>query len=213
MKGQTVAENILNRMRGSKGSVWTAKDLMDLGTRAAVDQALRRLALGGRIRKVARGLYDYPQSSPLVGTRAPRVHAVARAAARARGAQVRPTGAAAANALGLSSQVPARADFITDGPAKHIQIGKQHVRLKKVPRSRLALPAGAGALVEALRYLGRDAVANLSDGDIRRVSNALSDADCRALRNAMHYAPDWMAPTINDIRRAARLAKESAQET
>ena len=118
---QTVSTKILRRMMGSKGSVWTAKDLMDLGTRASIDQALRRLSLQGTIRKVARGLYDYPQSSSLIGRRSPTVHAVAKAAARARGAQLRPSGAVAASALGLSTQVPERArPTVCDALATHL---------------------------------------------------------------------------------------------
>ena len=206
MPTQTVADNVVRRMMGSRGSVWSAKDLMDLGTRAAIDQALRRLSLAGTIRKVARGLYDYPQSSALIGTRAPTAQAVAKAAARARGAQIRPTGAVAANALGLSTQVPARAEYITDGPTRQLRVGGRHIKLKRVSPKRLALPAGAGALIEALRYLGHDAVRKLSDADIQRVSEALNAPDIRTLRNAMHHAPDWMYPTIDNII-AAHVAK------
>jgi hypothetical protein len=182
---------------------------MDLGTRAAVDQALRRLSLAGRIRKVARGLYDYPQTSLLVGKRAPRAAAVAKGAARARGAKVRPSGAVAANALGLSTQVPARAEYITDGPARTIELGGRQVRLRRVSPKRLALPDGAGALVEALRYLGKDAVRALGTADIKRVAMSLSNADARALRNALVHASDWMRPTINDVV-AAHAARRSA---
>ena len=199
MPSYTVAASILRRMKASRGSVWSAKDLLDLGTRASVDQALRRLSSAGTIRKVARGLYDYPQSSALIGKRAPTTQAVAKAAARARGAQVRPTGAVAANALGLSTQVPARAEYITDGPTRQIDLGSRHIKLKRVSPKRLVLPAGAGALVEALRYLGMDAVYKLTESDIRRVSQALDATDIRRLRNAMHHAPDWMRPTIDAI--------------
>lgn len=197
--GYSLVYHILMMIQASRGSVWSPRDFTDLGTRAAVDQALRRLSKSGRIRKVARGLYDYPQSTALVGKRAPRVDAVAKAAARARGAQVRPSGAVAANALGLSTQVPARAEYITDGPARTIDLGGRTVRLRHVSPKRLALPDGAGALVEALRYLGKDAADALSAADIRRVAESLSDADARALRNAFRHAPDWMRPTIDKV--------------
>ncbi len=209
MPYQKVATQVFRRMNSSRGSVWSAKDFADLGTRAAVDQALRRLSLSGRIRKVARGLYDYPQASPLVGTRAPRADAVAKGAARARGAKVRPTGAVAANALGLSSQVPARADYITDGPARTLDLAGRRVTLKRVAPKRLALPAGAGALVEALRYLGKDAVRKLGAMDIQRVAKSLNASDARALRNAMHHAPDWMKSTIDGVIEAQKSTDES----
>jgi hypothetical protein len=196
---QVIVSQILIKMQASRGSVWSPKDFTDLGTRAAVDQALRRLSLSGRIRRVARGLYDYPHASPLVGNRAPRADAVAKAAARARGAKVRPTGAVGANALGLTTQVPARAEYITDGPARTIHLAGRQVRLRHVSPKRFVLRGGAGTLVEALRYLGKDAVRTLSEADINRVAERLSDADAHALRNAMHHAPDWMRPTINRV--------------
>lgn len=196
---RSLVSQLLTRIQASRGSAWSPRDFTDLGTRAAVDQALRRLSLAGRIRKVARGLYDYPQSSPLVGKGAPRADAIAKGAARARGAKVRPTGAVAANALGLSTQVPARADYITDGPARTIDLGGRTVRLRYVSPKRLALPDGAGALVEALRYLGKDAARALGATDLQRVATSLSAADVRALRNATHHAPDWMRPTITRV--------------
>ena len=196
---QTTIKNILTKIQSSRGSAWSPKDFTGLGTRAAIDQALRRLTQSGKIRKVARGLYDYPQSSPLTGKRSPRAETVAIAAARARGATVRPTGAVAANALGLSTQVPARAEYITDGPARIIDLGDRQVRLTHVSPKRLALPDGAGALVEALRYLGKDTARALRDVDIERVVTSLTVADARALRKAIHHAPDWMRSTIDRV--------------
>lgn len=199
MSPNSVAYQILSRMQASRGSVWAAKDFLDFGSRASVDQALRRLTLARRIRKVARGLYDYPRSGTLVGKRAPVEQAVAQAAARARGAQARPTGATAANALGLSTQVPARSEYITDGPSQEIDLGGRQVKLKRVSPSRLAVPPSAGAVIEALRYLGRDAVRKLREPDINRVSRTLDATEIKQLRNAMHHAPEWMHPTIEQI--------------
>ena len=196
---QATISQILSKVQASRWTVWSPKDFADLGTRAAVDQALHRLAKAGFLRKVARGLYDYPQSSPIVGKRSPRIDAVAKGAARARGAKVRPTGAVAANALGLSTQVPARAEYITDGPARTIDVGGRQVKLRRVSPKRLALPEGAGAFVEALRYLGKAAVRALSDAEIDRVVTALSETDVRALRNAPYHAPDWMRPMIDTV--------------
>ena len=73
MPVQTVAEKVLRRIRASKGSVWSAGEFADLGSRSALDQALRRLWLAGTIRKVARGLYDYPQKG---GASASELHAL-----------------------------------------------------------------------------------------------------------------------------------------
>jgi len=148
---------------------------------------------------VARGLYDYPQTGTLVGKRAPKLDQVARAAARSRGARISPTGAVAANALGLSAQVPARAEYITDGPSRDIEVGGRHVKLKRVSSKRLATTAQAGAVVEALKYLGRRRVENMRATEIRKVADSLNVADKRELKRVMYIAPDWMRSTLDAI--------------
>ena len=106
------------------GWVFAPTDFVDLGTRHAVDKALSRMAATGVIRRVSRGLYDVPRQHPIVGTTAPSVDKTARALAGKAGARLQPTGAYAANLLGLSDQVPAKVVFLTDGRSKRIQLGK-----------------------------------------------------------------------------------------
>jgi hypothetical protein len=199
MASHSVGNAILRRIQASRGSVWSAKDLLDLGTRSAVDQALRRLVRDGKLRKVARGLYDYPRSSKLVGTRAPVADNVAKAAARSKGAKVRLTGAAAANALGLTLQVPVRATYITDGPSQQINLNGRRVVLKRVSPKRLAISPAAGTVVEALRYLGRDGVKLLKESDIRRIAWALDARDTHQLKKALRTVPDWMYSTVLEV--------------
>lgn len=199
MTSQSVADKILRRINSSKGSVWSASDMADLGSRSAIDQALRRLWLAGAIRKVARGLYDYPSESAVVGKRSPRAESAVRSAVRKTGATIRPSGAVAANALGLSTQVPARAEYLTDGTARTIEVAGQRVRLRRVSPKRLKVSPGAGALIEALRYIGQDAAVRLTDADIERVARAMKKADQAALRNGSRHAPAWMMPTIRRV--------------
>jgi hypothetical protein len=209
---QTVAQKVLRRIHASNGSVWSAGDFADLGSRSAIDQALRRLWLAGTIRKVARGLYDYAQKGAVVGVRAPRADGAAKAAARGRGAAIRPSGSVAANALGLSTQVPARLEYLTDGGARTITVAGQTVRLRRVSPKRLKVAPGAGALIEALRYLGQDAVTQLTDAHMARAGRAMTDADRAALRNAPRHAPAWMLPTIQRVLAAAAAATTTGRD-
>ena len=210
MPPYTVVDRILSRIYGSRGSVWSAKDFLDLGARPTIDQALRRLALTGKLRRVARGLYDFPQPGVVIeGQRAPDPRAVAKAAARARGARIVPTGAAAANALGLTTQVPARADYLTDGPSKQIDLNGRRIRLKKVSPKRLASAGVGGAIIEAFRYLGQDAVNRLTTADLARVSRALDESDTPGFQRAVRNAPDWMRPALAQIDAGRRKTRRS----
>jgi len=115
--------------------------MSDVGARAATDQALGRLVRDGSIRRLARGLYDLPQVHPILGLLSPNPDAVAAAAAEQVGHRLQISPARAANALGLSSQVPAKMVYLTDGSSRKIKVGQQVIYLKHAgPRALL----GAG---------------------------------------------------------------------
>ena len=127
-----------------------AKAFLHLGNRAAVDQALSRLMCRGKLLRAGRGLYVRPIESRF-GVRAPAVEQVVEAVAIQKGEVVAPSGAAAANALGLTTQVPVRSVYLTSGRSRKLTLGKQTVELRHAPRWQLALagrPAG-----EAIRAL------------------------------------------------------------
>lgn len=72
-KEQAIAiDKIKRRIIGKgRGAVFTPADFLDLGSRASVDQTLSRLTDQGVIRRLARGIYDYPKTSPRLGRLSP----------------------------------------------------------------------------------------------------------------------------------------------
>ena len=127
-----IASSISERIKArGVGWVFSPVDFVDLGNRNAVDKALSRMAADGSVRRVARGLYDVPKRHTLVGLTAPSIDQVAKAVAGKSGTRLQPTGAYAANLLGLSDQVPAMVVFLTDGRCKRIQLGKLTITLKQ----------------------------------------------------------------------------------
>src|SRR5689334_8387461 len=125
-----VADRIVRRMRAqtSCGSrlVFTPKDFIDFGDRAAVDQALSRLVRSGRLRRVGRGLYDVPRVNHLLKkVAAPDIKSAVDAIARRDNITVVPNGMAAANRLGLTTAVPAKNDYLTDGSSKTVRVGNR----------------------------------------------------------------------------------------
>jgi hypothetical protein len=133
---------MLTRVKARRNAwVFSPTDFLDLGSRDAVDKALSRMAATNTIRRVARGLYDVPRQHPIVGTTAPSVDQVAKALAGKDGTRLQPTGAYAANLLGLSDQVPAKVVFLTDGRSKRVRLGKLDILLKQTsPRSMAKRP-------------------------------------------------------------------------
>lgn len=203
MSSYSVAGKILRRMRASSGAVFSAKDFLDLGNRDAIDQALARATRQGKIRRVGRGLYDVPKKGILVAVRAPSTDAIANAVARKSSARIAPTGARAANSLGLSTQVPAQARYITDRSPKKVRVGTQVIHFSQVAPRRLAGANASRTVIEALRHVGSD---EITAADIDRIRESLSLEDKRALRADLRHAPDWMQPLLKSIIDDVRIA-------
>src|SRR5437870_8530890 len=142
-----------------RGSVFVPADFLDIGSREAVDVALHRLARQGTIRRLARGVYDFPKEHPVLGSLAPSAEDIARALAGRDRTRLQPAGAYAANALGLSEQVPAKAVFLTDGPARTVKIGPTTIQLRRTTARNMAAAGRlSGLLIQALRELGQEHV-------------------------------------------------------
>jgi hypothetical protein len=119
------------------------------------------------------------------------------AVARKTGARVHPSGARAANVLGLSTQVPAKYVYLTDGASKTLRIGNQTLVFKRAAPKSLALQGKVSALVvQALRYLGRRSV---DDAVVDKLRRTLSETDKRALVRDTHHAADWIVRVIRRI--------------
>lgn len=177
--------------------MFSSADFLDLGTRAAVDQALSRLVKQGTIRRLAPGLYHYPRTSPKLGVISPLPDAVAQAVARKAGNRIIPSGAMAANALGLSTQVPAKAIYLIDGQPKKVRYGSQTIMFRTAATRTMAVSGRVSAIVfQALRYLGKEAV---TDAVMRQLRRSLSPKDKRALEKDIRHAVEWMKPVLKKI--------------
>lgn len=183
-----------------RGGVFTPSDFLDVAARAAVDQALSRLVKNGKLRRLARGLYDFPKVHPKLGPLSPTPDDVAQALARETGSHVQISGARAANVLGLTTQVPARSTYLTDGPSRRVVLGKRVVDLRHAsPKHLIAPGSAAGMVVQALRHVGPVRAADVVQVAARR----LSANDKRILASSAIQAPAWMRATLVSIANAA----------
>ncbi|MDC0116242.1 DUF6088 family protein [Octadecabacter sp.] len=193
-----ITAKILRRIKTKgRGAIFAPSDLLDLGSRASVDQTLSRLAEQGVIRRLTRGLYDYPKISAHFGMVQPAIDDVARAMARKDRYVLLVSQAAAANRFGLSTQVPSRPTYMTDGPTRTRTVGRQVIQFRNASRKTLT-GAGqtSGAVFQALRYVGKDGV---TDQVIDKLAGALSDNDIDLLVKQSRDVPAWMQPVVQQI--------------
>ena len=152
---ERLKEAILRHARNQpEGVPLTAKGLLHLGNRAAIDQALSRLARRGELLRAGRGLYVLPVRSRF-GNRAPPLHKTVEGLAAQRGERIANSGAMAANVLGLTTQVPVTPVFLTSGSSRTLQLGLQEIRLRHSPPWQLVLRGRrAGDAVGGARLAG-----------------------------------------------------------
>jgi len=201
---QSIDNKIISRIYGhKKGWVFTPSHFSDLGSRDAVASTLKRHRQSGRIRRLARGLYDYPRTDPELGMLTPSPEAVARALAGRDAVRLQPSGAYAANLLGLSTQIPMKIVYFTDGRSRTVQIGKKHIILKQTtPRNMATAGRISGLVIQALRHLGWQ---HVEDEVIAQLDRRLNSEDRKQLLKDVRFAPAWIA----DIMR--RLGKEKGK--
>ncbi|HLT03490.1 MAG TPA: DUF6088 family protein [Pseudomonas sp.] len=178
-----------------EGTVITAKSLMHLGKRAAVDQALSRLARSGRLIRVGRGAYVATVAGKY-GTRPPEPARVVESLGQATGEIVVPHPAASANRLGLSLQVPVRSVYLTSGRSRRLKLGKLEVELRHAPIRELRL--GHGAVPEAIRALAWLGPRHGAE-QLPRLLARLESSQRQELLRARPAMPGWLAAEVSKV--------------
>ena len=195
---KNIDSKVVSRIYGhGRGWVFTPNHFKDLGSRDAVASALQRHKQSGLIRQLARGVYDYPKIDPELGLLEPSTDDIAQALAGRDATRLQPSGAYAANLLGLSTQVPTKIVYLTDGRPRTVQIGKRQITLNQTtPRNMATAGKISGLVIQALRHLGsRDVDA----ATIEAVKKRLSASDRKRLLADIRHAPAWIADIIRKV--------------
>ena len=188
--------------RRGEGAVFVPTDFLALGSRRAVDVALHRLVKRGAVRRIARGIYDLPRTHRALGALAPSADAVARALAGHHGIRLQPSGAYAANLLGLTEQVPMRVVFLTDGATRRVRVGATTIELRRTtPRNMATSGRLSGMVIQALRAVGQR---NITPERIARLRRAIPAKERARLLKDLRFAPAWMHPHFRAIAGAPR---------
>ena len=198
---------VLQYIATDANAVWTPADFAKLGSRAAIDKTLQRLAAAGELRRIDRGLYDRPRKNSLTGNDVvPDYRAVIRAITRRDNARFVVDGMTAANDLGLTTAVPARIEVLVDARLKPVKLGNQEIHFKTAAASRLYW-AGRPAMriVQALHWL-QDVLSTPEErlriaNALRRIIDDPSHGKViRAdLRDGWSALPIWMQTFLRDL--------------
>lgn len=180
------------------GKPFTASNLFEVSSSNNVAQALVRLVKRGVIIRVARGVYVRPKHNRYVGAVIPNSSEIAYSLAQNEGATIQVHGAEAAAQFGLTTQIPVKPIYLTNGPSRKLHMGKLQITLKHVTPRKLALAGTkAGVALTALWYLGKNQV---NKNTISIIHNKLSQEQFELLSNSTHLMPAWLANALHQYK-------------
>lgn len=187
----SLENKILERIKKAKrGALFFASDFASYGSTASCNKALERLAKRGDIMRVGRGIYAIPKKSKLFGFVTPPIEAIASDIARRDKARIIPTGQYALHALGLSTQIPMKAVYLTDGAPRKITIGNRVLIFKKTaPKNLASYGKLSGLAIQALKSLGKE---NVDDSVENKIIAALQKETPENLAHDIKLAPEWI---------------------
>ena len=198
----TVEDKIFKKMKQNRrGKIFFTKDFATSGNYRACGKALERLANDGKIMRVSRGIYAIPKKSTLFGMLTTSTEDVVQAIVKRDNAKIIPTGLFAENLLGLSTQVPMKIVYLTDGSPRKLMIDKVPVIFKKTTPRNLAAKGKISTLViQALKSIRKERV---TDYEVEKVVALLKRENPKFLAHDIKYAPQW----IKEIMRKAQTSE------
>jgi len=174
-----------------KGSVLFVDDFLDFGSPESIKKALYRLTNEkGLLIRLAHGIYLYPKTDKELGTLYPSTEEIAKAIARRDKARIIPTGVYALNRLGLSTQVPMKIVYLTDGATRSIKIGKRTISFKRTsPRNLMTTGEISTLAIQALKEIGQE---NVDEQILKQLKVVLKKETQENILHDAKLAPAWI---------------------
>lgn len=184
-------------LKSSRGKIFFAEDFDDYGTPENIRQVLSRLEQEGVLRRIAHGIYLKPKIDAVIGEVMPSVEEIAKEIAKRDRVQIIPTGVTALLKLGLTTQVPLKAVYLTDGSPRQIKIGKRTIKFKRTVPKTFAIKNGQLQLiVQALKEKGQK---NIEEGFLIKLKPSVEKLDAKVIEKELKFAPVWIQKVIKNI--------------
>ena len=196
---QPIGNKLLSRIYGhGRGWAFFPNEFVGEFDRKQIDNALSDLAAEGKIRRICRGMYDYPKFSELLDQElSPDFDQVARAFARKFNWRIQPSGDAALNLLGLSTQVPGKYIYLSDGPNRAYSISSYKLEFKKTVLKEIGFKhRESGIIVQALKALGKD---RITPELLHKFRKAIDAAMYPKILKDTKTATGWVYDCIKEI--------------
>ncbi len=196
---QSINNKILSRIYGrGRGWAFSPGEFVGEFDRNQIDNALSNLTKDGKIRRICRGMYDYPKYSELLGQQlSPDHEQVAQAFARKFNWRILPSGDAALNLLGLSTQVPGKFIYLSDGPNRKYSILSYNLEFKKTALKEIGFKQReSGLIVQALKALRKE---RITSEIIEKIRTQVKSEKYGKIRKETKTVTGWVYDAIKEI--------------
>ena len=191
----TIENKIVTKIKKAKrGTLFFSDNFASFGNAETIRRTLNRLVETGEIDRVASGIFVRPQIDKIIGKITPKIEDIADAIARRDKAKIVPTGAYALNKLGLSTQVPMKIVYLTDGSARNIKVGNYTISFVRTsPKNVAAIGKISRLAIQALKSIGKE---NVTQKEIEHIQNVLMKEKITHLEHDLRIAPAWIKEII-----------------
>lgn len=187
-------------LKSSRGEIFFADDFSKYGSPGNIRLTLFRLVGDGLLERLAQGIYIKPKKDPLLGTIYPSTEEVAKQIAKRDKARIAPTGILALYLLGLTTQIPLKAVYLTDGSPREIAIGNRTIQFKKTaPRSFAIKDELLHLIVQALKAVGQK---EITQEFVHNIQPHVLKLNNHVIETQLKYAPVWIQQAINNINKS-----------
>lgn len=187
-------------LKSSRGELFFADDFRNFATPENIRLTLFRMENDGLIERLAHGIYIKPKKDPLLGTRYPNLEEIAKEIAKRDKARIAPTGVMALYLLRLTTQVPLKAVYLTDGSQREVKIGNRTIKFKRtVPKSFAIKDELLHLIVQAFKEKGQQ---EITEEFLKTIKPAVKKLDEKVMQNQVAYAPVWIQKQINNLYRS-----------
>lgn len=183
--------------KSSFGEIFFLDDFVKYGSSENIRKVLSRLEQDGVVIRLAQGIYLKPKKDPLLGIIYPTTEEIAKQIVQRDKARIAPTGVMALFLLGLTTQIPLKAVYLTDGSQREIKIGKRSIKFKKtVPRSFAIKDGLLHLIVQAFKEVGQEGV---TEDFLEKITSAIRRLESKVVDTQLRFAPVWIQKIIANL--------------
>jgi len=183
--------------KSRRGEIFFASDFVQYGTADNIRQVLFRLEKDKLIERLAHGIYIKPKQDSLLGTIYPSTEEIAKEIAKRDKVRIAPTGVLALYLLGLTTQIPLKVVYLTDGSEREIKIGKRTIKFKRtVPKNFLIKDQVLYLVVQAFKEMGQQ---EITSSFLQTIQGFITQIDREVIVSQLKYAPVWIQKEITKL--------------